>query len=93
MSKPVRQSSSRALRLGALLLTLASFGACATPQSGFASASTSPSQPARWGFATLSESAQPGFRGYAQIPQPPQPELWGYAEQSPQTSTVVQAAR
>ena len=92
MSKSVRPSS-RALRLGALLLTLASFAACATPQSGFASASTSPPAPARWGFATLSESAQPGFRGYAQIPQSPQPELWGYAEQSPQTSVVVQASR
>jgi len=93
MSKPVRQSSSRALRLGALLLTLASFAACATPQSGFSSAATTPSQPARWGFVTLSESAQPGFRGYAQIPEQPQPQLWGYAEHSAQTSTVVQASR
>lgn len=92
MSKPVRHPSSRALRLGALLFALGSIAACATPQRGFATSAASPS-PARWGFATLDESAQAPMRGYAQVSEPPAVESWGFAQRPSKPAATVQAVR
>jgi len=87
MLKFTRPSFSRSLRLGAVLLTLASLGACAAPQRGFAS--TSAASSAGWGFATLSESSRPTVRGYAPMAEPAPSAGWGFATLNESSTPTV----